>query len=105
MNYKEYEKGIYEISQDIKNHKIYKKDYEILLKCEKIEKRYKEKIDKLALQYMQEFMKSYKIDENNFKNYNLQIIGYYEIIEYCLKKIKQNDKNLEYGFGTCANKK
>lgn len=83
----------YEDFNDIKSNIIEKFDnmidkesFKKIMEINKIEKDYENKIDELANEYFLDIP-------------NKNIFGYYKILEHCLKKIKENDKNLFIGFG------
>ena len=76
MSYEEYKETGNNILKDIFN--ITKEDYEKGIEFINQIASYENKIEELASEI---------IPNNN-------ICGYYVILEYCLKKIKENDKNL-----------
>lgn len=85
MSYEDFNNIKNNIIENIDN-RLDKETYEKIMRIKKGEEDYEKKIDELA--------NGYFVDIPN-KN----IFGYYKILEYCLKKIKENDKNLRMGFG------
>lgn len=81
MSYEEYKETGKNVLKDM--WKLSKEDYEKGIEFINKIISYENKIEDLALEI---------IPDN-------KIYGYYVILEYCLKKIKENDKNLEMGFG------
>lgn len=72
----------------IKNlgNRMDKESFETIMEIKKSEEDYEKKIDELANEYFVDIP-------------NKNIFGYYKILEYCIEKIKQSDKNLRMGFG------
>ena len=96
MNYKEYQKAKEQVITSL-NKEFTKKQFDDLERKIKQEKKIEKKIDKIVEEYLKLYLGDIEI-KNNYKDINLCSIGYYSILEYCLKKIKMNDKNLMTGF-------
>lgn len=80
MSYEEYKETTKDILKDM--FKMTKEDYEKGIEFINYIANYESKIENLASEI---------IPDN-------QISGYYIILEYCYKKIKENDTNLKNGF-------
>lgn len=97
MTYKEYQKAKKQVIINL-NKEFTKKQFDDLERKIKQEKKIEKKIDKIVEEYLKLYLGDIAI-KNNYKDINLCSIGYYSILEYCLKKIKINDKNMITGFG------
>lgn len=86
MSYEEYKETTKDILKDM--FKMSKEDYEKGIEFINYIASYEDKIENLASEI---------IPDN-------KICGYYIIIEYCFKQIKNNDKNIQKGFSTEINK-
>lgn len=84
MSYEEFLNVKKELIENIDN-KMSKQTFEEVIKNKKQIKQYEDKIDKLALEFYVDLP-------------NKEILGYYAILEHCVRKIKENDKNLFVGF-------
>ena len=69
-----------------------KAEYEKMLERKKITKELEHKIDELTKEYSEIFFKN--IPKEDIKGIDISNYGYYEILEYCIDKIKKNDKNI-----------
>lgn len=86
LNYEEYKSIMKEAFKKTENKYIVssKKEFEEFMSRIKRIEEFEKKIDKLASEYI--------LETNNI------VLGYYEILEYCLKKIRERDINLSYKF-------
>jgi len=96
MNFNEYENFINELSETIKNNKLDKESFEFIEKYNVISEKLEKNIEQLIEKHIKNELKPLvpNFDKECFKR-----ILYYEITEYCFKKIRQDDKALQCGFG------
>ena len=96
INYDDYERTREEIIAKSMDKSYFTKEYfEKLQKTIKKEEEFENKITKLAEEYFTIISDNLSIE--NVKDFNKIQYGFYAILEYCLKQIKTNDKNLTVG--------
>lgn len=104
MDYEEYEKIRKELINKVIDKTYFTSEYfEKIKEKMKKEKIWEEKINELAQEYFT-IIQNDTSQENISKDFNIAQYGYYAILEYCLKQIKINDKNLSSGFATILDK-
>ena len=104
MNYEEYNETREEIIKKAMDKIYFTEEYfEKLKEDMEKEKVWEEKINKLAQEYFTVIQNGIPTEAIS-KDFNITQYGYYAILEYCLKQIKINDKNLISGFATSLDK-
>ena len=104
MDYEEYNETRKEIIKKVMDKTYFTEEYFEKLKDNmEREKVWEEKINRLAQEYFTIIQDSI-YTEIVSKEFNITQYGYYAILEYCLKQIKINDKNLRSGFATGLDK-
>ena len=92
MTYEEYIEAGEKLYNNIQKHTLTREEYEKMLERKKITKELEHKIDELSKEYSEIFFKN--IPKEDIKGIDISNYGYYEILEYCIDKIKKNDKNI-----------
>lgn len=90
FSYEDYKKTIKDIKSDW--FEMSEKQYSEMIENARKYENYENKIDKLASDFI------YYMFDKDIDVPNKEIYGYYTILEHCIKKIKEKDKNLLTGY-------